>query len=534
MHLAFPRRLLLLGSLMLAGACNGADTTTSDANAPTPHAANALRFDVNGVLTVGVGERVSVGLTVPPEARNVAVWLDGVYGDASLDATDVVAHEGRASFTLRAPTGPAYFTLRASVAGESAELGVSASAAGFADVRVAPSYAGRRPTPLFVGSVFVGTSCADLPKMPIKDGAGVVKEAPGVPLLLARVPASTRIAVATRIAHYASGCVDVDSLAPDTTRDVSLPLYDRPMALDATHLETVLTFDPSPGVRESWAAMLTSAQSKAAQAFSYGSAQAQAGALLNAMHDAIPQGPATPPAYNTQFTAARSLNGWDDKTAAWLSAHSPLPFDRAVAWMTAGREAVFGDIVVRLDPLEQAASAGLTAFTLQKFGQLDATLGGFGTWEFGWTADPDDSVRLAGTMHFRPTMLITLTADAQARAAVPASRDVPSALAMASQLDCAGLATALVGGGSSYAGCNASCTASLCASGLAGAWRAASSAADEVQFGIAASGQAQVGEDAEPTSFNGAWLGQVGASAGSTAFAVSGRASAIYSNPPPK
>ena len=257
--------------------------------------------------------------------------------------------------------------------------------------------------------------------------------------------------------------------------------------------------------------------------------------MLDAMHGAVPVSPAAVPSFAAQFAERRASAGWDAVVAQWLDAHAPLPRDRVLALMSEGRAASSGDMVLGLTP---GPSVGLARVALLRIGLLEIeTAGVRARAPFGWTADPDDAVHLAGSMHLRPSAFVALAADHHARELVAGAADAPSALAHASQLDCAGLADQLLGAtptATSYEGCDAACTTQLCARGLANAWRAvreASTSAEEVQIGIAASAQARVGAYAEPLFFEGAWVGQVSSLARPT-FGVKGRARGAQATSP--
>jgi hypothetical protein len=528
--------LSLLASLALVLAAGGLPACGSDdesnAQGEKPQ---AVRFEVEGVLTVAPGEIIDVRILTPDPSGRVSVGLEGDYLDGSLGASEIFPSGGLATVSLHAPTAPATFSLRAKLEGSNdARLDVSVSASGFGTIRVASKYTGRRSATLVVGSAFVKSSCAELAQVPLKDGAPKVSGPIDAPLVIPSVPAGTRVAVSIRVGHYASGCFDIDALVPAVTRDVAVDVFDRALALDRTNLQAILTMEPEPLDREAWDAMLDAATIKALAAFAPAGSP-ESTLLLDAMQEAAPAqaGP--------DFAASRMTGTYETKTVAWLAAHPPQPSlrARATAWTTASKQNAFGDLGFHIDP---GKSAGLAEVTVQQLGILPASEAGVTTRvPFGWTADaktttPDDTVHLSGSVYVSPTALVTHAADARAAIDVPGAKGVPSALA--TQIDCAGLALALVGaGGASYPGCDVSCTAILCAAGLAEMWtraRDASATSLEVtQIGLTASARAEVGDYAEPIAFLGAWVGQVTAP-GNKTFALKGTAKAAYGTTPPK
>lgn len=467
------------------------------------------------------GASVPVGILVQGMDPSVKVWLEGDYLDASLSDDQVTAEGGRAAIVLHAPSAPATFALHANLRnGAMARLDVSVSANGFGSVSIVSKYVGTRPAPQIVGSIFLKSACADLAHAPLIDGAPVVTGTLAAPLEIPSVPAGSRIAVLVRVAHYAMGCVDIDALVPSVVRELPVTIDDLPMALDKTDLASLFTLEPDPADRAKWDTMLADAVTKASSAFIAGGAS-ESTVLLDAMQAAAP-GP-----NQVQFGNARTTSAFDAKTATWLGARPPLMKDRALAWLNAGKTEAFGDLTMRI---AAGPGDGLAAISLKTFGTLDAAASGLSTRvPFGWTADPKDIVHLSGSVYVRPTALVTEAANGHAKTDVPASSDVASAIG--TQIDCAGLATSLVAAGVSYAGCDATCTATLCQIALSSMWKAASDASaatpEEAQIRMTASARADVGEYAEPKEFMGDWVGEV--SAPSATFGLKGSATA----PPP-
>ncbi|MEO7109905.1 MAG: hypothetical protein ABI183_05665, partial [Polyangiaceae bacterium] len=404
--------------------------------------------------------------------------------------------------------------------GNDARLDVAVSAGGFADITVTPSYSGNRSVASVVGSVFLGTSCTQLADAPLADGSPLVVGGVGAPFVISSVPAGAALAVVSRIGHYASGCVDVPALTATVTRQVSMSLYDLPMALADANLDVQFTLDATSATSSGWNAMLATGTTDVSNSF-FASGN-EAGALLDAMQSATPGGPNGTNA--AQFATGRQTNNWPTVTTSWLSSHTPSLHVRASTWLSAAAPNAFGNLSAHIGA---GPSVGLASMTLTSFASIDAKSAGLSSSvPFGFVVDSTDVVHLSGTVLISPSNLIAAAADANAAAAVSGATDVPSALA--SQIDCAGFASSLVGAGTCYSGCDAGCTGQLCASALSSLWQSAKNASPDAShlatIDLAASAKAAVGDDAQPVSFSGSWTGNVRAT--SSTFAVGGATTA--------
>lgn len=496
-------------------------------------------FDVQGVLTTAPRQSVDIGITVTghdatgnltPTDADVSLRLEGDYGDASLSAGVVRTSSGRATVTLHAPAVPATFSILAHAAtGPDARLDVSVSASGFATLRVSPTYAGRRPAPSVTASVFVKSTCADLAAAlangNFKDGTPSIDGATSSAITLPAIPAGSHVAVAVRIKLYASGCVDLDALAADSTRDVIVPLLDRPMALGAIDLASSFTFEPDTTQLAGWSRMLDAAIARAAEAF-VAQGTSESAALLDAMRAQVPS------ASRSQFDTSRAQGTWDSRTTTWLGQHAPTMRERAVGWMAAAKANAIGSLSASLLP----AQPGYASLSVASFAGFDtAKIGMSSRAPFTLAADADDVLHVSGTVHLWGSALACTVADVRARAAVAGASDVPTALATV--VDCNGLANALVGAGSSYTGCASACTAQLCSQALASMWTSAhdasSGANDDATIDVTASAAATIADDASPASFAGAWVGQVASTGGAfPAFGMKGAASGVQAVAP--
>ena len=502
-------------------ACGARDSSSAspgpDADAGVEAGGAVVSFDQTGVLRAVPHQSIDLGVAITGADAGVSVWLDGDYGDASLSAGDLTTSGGRATVTLHAPSTAATFAVRARVSGAGdARLDVSVSASGFATIHVVPTYAGQRAAPGVTASVFVQTTCAELASGALKDG-NPIKEGLLAPIDIDSVPAGSHVAVSVRVRFYASGCEDIASLVPNATSPLPIAILDRPMALDRTNLDASFTFAPDGAGTAAWSSMLDAAVTQAGAAFIPAGATESA-ALLDASRALVPS------ASQAAFDAARVAGGWDAVASTWLKSRAPTLASRALTWLDAGKPDDLGTLSAHL---ATGDGPGYSTVSLTSFGPFNAGLAGMSVLSpFGWMADANDAVHLAGTVHLWPTALVTLSADARATADVTGAADVSTALA--TQIDCAGLATALVGAGTSYPSCDATCTATLLRGALAAMWRRAKTASadvnDDVSIGMTASAPAVVGDNAEPVQFAGAWLGRVGRTTIDT-FSMKGAAS---------
>ncbi|MEO7327128.1 MAG: hypothetical protein ABI193_01030, partial [Minicystis sp.] len=256
MRFTLMHALALLAATGLA-ACSAGDAFSPDGPVTPPEKTDgrALYFQQEGTLTLQPGEVRKVVVIGSGEGPlQVAFSLLGNVGDAFVEASVVAADKkGVAWAVLHAPNQATTFTLRAAVVGEGghlgtgAELSVAVSGEGFGTVRVLPRYTGKRAVKTWTASVVARTTCADLsavlPGEP--EGSLVAKADPGDAPLVDNAPVGPNLAVTIRAGHYAWGCADVSTLAPGSTLDVKVTVFDKPIVLAATNLDLKLSFAPS-------------------------------------------------------------------------------------------------------------------------------------------------------------------------------------------------------------------------------------------------------------------------------------------------
>jgi hypothetical protein len=536
MFFAFARRVAL-GAVVLGLSACSASSSSSGGNAPSIDGTTTktLTFDAPGELTLSPLQTQSVAVHLTGADAQVQLWLAGEYADASLSDGTVATSGGDASFTLHAPSVATTFSIFARAPGSAdARLDVAVSASGFATVTVAATYAGKRSTSSVVASVFVTSKCADLAGElatgALGDGAPEVTGSLAAPIVLQSVPAGSHLAVSVRVEEYAAGCVDLDALPAMTTNTVALTVVDRPMALAQTNLAIRFGVEVDSTGQTSASALLDAAITRAEGAF-LPQSNGDADAILDAMAAAVPQ------SATSQFGTARTQDGWDTTASAWIEAHGSAPHALVDTWLRTGATTAIGDVTAQLT-VAAGQTAGEASLVLDTFSALNATAAGVTVpAPFAWTADANDVVHLAGALRLAPTALVCAAANAPAVAAVSGASGVASALAQS--IDCNGLAIALVGAtGTSYAGCNADCTGSLCETALGAMWQmahdASTNASDFVSVSMTTSAPATVDDNAAPASFTGAWVGQAESTQNTfSAFSLHGSANAQVGAAPP-
>jgi hypothetical protein len=517
----------------VATACRAGGSASperADGGAPPPAPAPPIGFDFPSSFACAADANAvcappSVDVTIGVDAAldSVSVALEGDYQDARLGADDVVLAGGRGTVKLRTASAPTTFRVVARAPGDPSTaqaLDVAVSANGFATLRAIPTYAGKRPSASILATISTDHACADLATAPPPDSAPWTAAPAGIPIALS-VPAGVPLAVDARVAHYAFGCADVAPLAAASSLDVSVAVYDAPLALAQTNIDAMFSFNADAAATSGWGATLDAAVTRVAGAF-FGSSTPEGTALLDAVRATIAS-----PSDQQQFEAARTNGGWDAKTATWLTAHAPAAgqsaiHDRAATWLVAAKATAPGPLLVHLAGGTTAATAAVTPTS---FGSLSASAASIAPpAPFDWSADADDTVHVQGAVDLASTPLVAHLADAQAAAQNAATADVPSAIAAA--IDDAGLAASLVGSGVSYGTCATACTADAFRAALIAVWTQASAspagAGDDVHVAITASAPATVGDHAQPVGLAGAWIGQVSGAGVPTAFAVSG------------
>lgn len=504
---------LVLGAACVLGcSVNGIITPGPDGGTAS------VQFDAQGVLTLAPKESAVLDIS-GAGASSATISLTGNYLDAFLDADAVDLSSGHASVTLHAPSSPTTFSVIATTGQSTARLDVAVSATGFATVRVTVDYQGKRPTPVVAASTFVETTCAQLSGAAV-DGSPLVAGTYGQELAIPSVPTDGQVAVVVRIAHYAVGCVDVPSLTPDETTDVTVSVFDLPLDLASTTLESRFTFAPDSQDQLALTAYLEQFVAGAVLSASFSSSSTDASRLLDAMSTASNS--------PTQFASARSQNGWDATVSSWLSQHAPSMHDRASKWLTEAAQLGIGDLTGHID-----GSASKPIFTPKTLGAIDAqTAGVSAPLPFAWTGQASDVLSISGDVTIVPSQLACAVADLRAQADVPTATGVADALSQV--MDCSGLGAALAQNAYAFGTCDASCVADLCATGIGSLWTAGTNAlsksSDVLTLSLSVAAPAQVGDAAQVESYAGSWVGSF--AYGSSQIGTKGVAKGAYGTLP--
>ncbi|HEY1957166.1 MAG TPA: hypothetical protein VGH28_16220 [Polyangiaceae bacterium] len=485
----------LLAAIACVLACGAAGS-----NEPVPDGGGSasISFDQTGVLTLAPKEMATLDLSAAG-LSNATLSLAGNYLDAFLDADAVDLTNGHGEVSLRAPSSPTTFSILAAAQQASARLDVSVSATGFATIRVTVDYHGQRPVPSVAASTFIETTCAQLAGK-LVDGSPLKVATPSNAIVLDGVPTDGQVAVFVRIAHYATGCFDVASLTPAETRDVNVPVFDLPLDLADSSLETRFTFAPDSPDAQALQNYFGQAVATSVLGASFPSSTGEPSRLLDAM--AAASGNAT------QFATVRSNKGWDATTVSWLSAHTPSMHDRALQWLSEAAPSNVGDLTGHL-----AGDASKPVFTPSMLGPLDAQSAGVSApLPFAWTGQADDTLSISGSIAIVPSELACAAADLRAQMDVPTATGVADALA--TSIDCTGLASALVPQGYAFGQCDASCVAGLCDAAIASAWSAGASAlsktSDALTLSLSVAAPAEVTDTPQVQSYAGTWVGTFG------------------------
>ena len=485
---------LFIGAAIALGGCSSGGIIS-----PGPDGGStSLSFDATGPLTLAPNDTAVISLS-GKGVSSATISLAGNYLDAFLDADNVDLASDHASFTLQAPSSPTTFSVLATAGPQTARLDVSVSATGFATVRVSVDYQGKRPVPIVAASAFVETTCAQLAGA-ATDGSPLVIGTYGEKLIISSVPTDGRVAVNVRIAHYATGCVDVTSLTPNETDDVTAPVFDLPLDLANTTLETRFTFAPDTADGAALASYFEQYVGQAILQSSFPSTSTDASHLLDAMASA-----STSP---SQFASARSQKSWDSAVGTWLGQHTPSLHDRIAKWLQEAAQNGAGDLIGHI-----AGDPSKPVFTPTLVGTLDAAKAGLSApLPFAWSGQPNDVLSISGNVSIVPSQLACLAADQRAQADVPQATGVADALV--TTMDCAGLGNALAQGGYAFGTCDGVCAGDLCSTAIANLWTAASASlsktSDTLTLSISVAAPVTVGDAADVQSYNGSWVGTFG------------------------
>lgn len=479
----------------------------SNSDAPTPQESR-LAFEAGTLLNAVVGQPIRIELVASDEAQAATLWLEGKYLDASLETDTVTLQAGRGEVVLRPPTEQAEFDLVArSDDGRLVRLQVSASPSGSAALTVTAKYVGRRPQPGFEVFVFPGKTCVLLTGESETQYAG---RSSSNAVTLTGVPAGRPLAVVSRIRGYAQGCVDRRPLLPNTEVDVSVTVRDVPLDL-RTPLNATLAIDFTADSASAWSAAQLVSITHVLDAF-HPAGVASSTWLLELID-------AASGANQGELRSRRMTGKWDAVTSDWITKRGGSVRNAAKSTLLAAQTGVNGPLFVRIDD----ASLGTAQVTIASLGQLTGTAMLRAPTRFAWTADASDTLTLKGEIVLAMPSLVAAAGDERARQS--GATNIATAIAT-NEIECTGLAGALASADTTGL-CGATCLDSLCRAAITSAWASASAPrqSQEVRLSLSAVAGAIVGDAAQPTAFNGTWVGIVSAPDGSfPQFTIGGSA----------
>ena len=516
-----------------SGASDGNPDTGEAGAADTEPVPDSLSFTPNQTVVLSPKETRELTVTTSPATSPTGSFgvrfaligsgADNAPGDAVLDMSDVPTVKGVAHVTLTAPSMPATFSVRASVAGKvQTLLGVSVRARGYTTLLVQPAYNGHRGVKQWTASIHVGGKCSKLVGNPPPDGTNAVTVNSGQPLTIQKVKTGVDVAVTLRAGHYIGGCADQSPLSERDGNQLLVYASDRPINLAATQLG--LSFGASDAHPEFSKLMKSSASTAESALGGDGASDVQA--LLDAMAGV------TAASNRDAFSSARLANNWDAalNLAFGHNAATRLrePADR---WMSAGLQGFEAPdaFTGQLSPLP--AGALLELGSVAGIAAADA---GFPTsFQSTWSADSSDTLLLGTELTWVPSRLVTALALAPALVEFPEASGVESALAQS--VDCGLVAQTLLAHGATvgaavYPTCDASCAASTCTNAVGALWQKArdSSGSTVATLSVTGTGTADVGDDASVTALKGSWVGEL--SVGPDSASTSGTLSATGVN----
>jgi hypothetical protein len=379
---------------------------------------------------------------------------------------------------------------------------VAVSNEGFGTFNVLPMYDGNRPVEAWTVHVFSATSCEALAAMWPEEPPGPFSATGSgeTGLVVSGLPVGPKLTVAIRAQHYLWGCTDETNLKANALMDLSVLVVNKPVNID--NVELNLTFDFSPSAAP-YDALL--AEHLNAMLDRFGDKPSETAALLLTQMAQV-NGALDPNVYAPKMTLHLTDN--------MVSLASDLA-ELANKGMPAQPATITGTLRVTdrktgTAQLELTSIAGVPASAMNVALQDGVSL----------TIDPDDTVRLGGSIEWLPSRLLGGVISAQAVIDYPNQVGMAAVLAMAAK--CSGLTF------SAGSQCDTSCVQQACRQALQTLWDAALNESTETlspaQTAFEAAGQPSLSDDATLTGFHGMWLGKV--TSGSHIAPVTGSISA--------
>ncbi len=494
-------------ALVLCGGCmSSADAVDEDTTGGVVSGVDAsIGFEHEGTLTLQPTEQVEVVVHTSPTAKyDLSFHLVGDALDASLDLSQAVTDDdGVGRVVLRAPGMATTFVLRATIrGGPSAELQVAVSNEGFGTFNVLPIYHGNRPVDSWTVNVFSATSCDALAAMWPEEPPGpfTATSSGDTGLVVSGLPVGPNLTVAIRAQHYLWGCTDETNLKANALMDLSVLVVNKPVNIENVVLN--VTFDFSPNTAP-YSALLD--EHLKAMLNRFGNNPSDTAVLLLAQMAQV-NGTIDPNVHAPKMTQHLT-----DKMVALASVLDEL----ANKGMAAQPATITGTLSVT-DPKTGTAQLALSSIAGVSASAMNIALQD----GLSLAIDPDDTVRLGGSIEWLPSRLLGGAISAQAVMDYPNQLGVAEVLAMV--VECSSITF------SAGSQCDTICVRQACRQALQTLWDATLNESTETlspaQTHFEAAGQPSLADDATLTGFHGNWLGKV--TSGSHICTVTGSISA--------
>lgn len=473
-----------------------------------PSATTELVVHVTPILPAHTVRFALIDFDGPGEESDVA--------DAALEnTTEAVTDEnGDARVRLIAPSVPVTFDVRALVEGKEDTHRVEVRASGRETLVVNYDYVGGRSVTEWVAEVYDdGRTCADLEgNPPLGTNPAISVTVPeGEEIRLADMPVGKKLAVTLRAGFFAGGCSGVDAVVEGQTNSVLVTVTNRPIQLDESEVELRLGL---VGQEEPLTNGMESVVAAACDAV-LGEATADHVALLDAMQEEAMAG-----ALCGSFGTARGSSSWDVELENALGTDFATSIrDELGGWLTAGIPSLAQEDALVATLAAEPDVTGAASLVWRSIAGFPASDAGFPERASAtWTADARDNVTLGATIDFNPAALLVLGAAEPATSDIPEATSVSQALAISGgRCDAVTAALVLRGQGpeQSCLGCDAACTRLLCERGLerlvVRAGNALDADTERAELRLAATGAAEVGDQAELRTLEGSWVGALDA-----------------------
>lgn len=488
-----------------------------------------VTFSETSPLSVAPGQEVHLSARAEPAGQTVSFLLIGDSLDASLDrAASPADGRGDAAVTLFAPSKAASFSVRASVGDPTgldtsaphtfADLRIEVSELGIGSLRIIPSYQGNRKIELWRAAVVAQARCKDFAPPGEPDDADVVEAPFGDDLVFDDAIVGPSLAVLVRSENKVWGCAETALAHAGETKEIVVPVLDRPVDLSTAALDLALILSSVPPELEE---VFQSADDELLEA-AFPEGDPSASVLLDAIR------PRLPDEVRPLFDEARDGADLDAALENSFDVDQIEPRLLFQELLHAGRPIGPTFLTGRMSSAEADATHAL--LRVDSFAGVDGELAGVPTEHLlSFVANPGDTVVIgaeSGILFF-PTRLVGALAQQAALAQEPTGTAFSTTLAEAVGCDEVAYVIGPLGD------CDSACVEAACRHGLGDVWnRSLDASANDSDLGVftlVLSGQGVVDGNAAlvalgPVAAN-SWVGELqavsrSANLGGTAFAL--------------